>query len=275
MPVYEYKTSRLPTPADSNHQTTLVSGVEKNPLGGLGFAEALQRKEWLAWPTTVECEAMASMPANTGCSEILGNTSSQVCQPSLTQNHPAHWRWVMLLLSKEHSRSERCCNTIPEANFIISGLGVLLKSLNFTQVLAREQYVRLVMIIMKDSSHLLKQSQTLCHWTSRWFWSGVSLLFFNWGKQEGVSKDLSRGTEEGRILGLPYGATCSSPDTAGRGIGSKGNAWALEHLWIFRAYLGKILLLLGIGVFPSALQGLLRWKFSISIWSGLLKDTSC
>ena len=86
-PVYEHKTSRLPTPADSNHQTTLASGVEKNPLGGLGFAEALQRKEWLAWLTTVQCEAMASMPANTGCSEILGNTSSQACQPSLTLNH--------------------------------------------------------------------------------------------------------------------------------------------------------------------------------------------
>ena len=94
-------------------------------------------------------------------------------------------------------------------------------------------------------------------------------------KKEGA-KTCPGSQKKAESLDFPR-ATCSSPDTAGRGIGSKGNAWALEHLWIFRAYLGKILLLLGIGVFPSALQGLLRWKFSmaISIWSGLLKDTSC
>lgn len=84
-PVYEHKTSRFLTPADSNHQTTLVSGVEKNPLGGLGFAEALQRKEWLAWLTTVECEAMASMPANTGCSE---NTWKHFIPGLPTITHP-------------------------------------------------------------------------------------------------------------------------------------------------------------------------------------------
>ena len=46
-------------------------------------------------------------------------------------------------------------------------LQAILKSLNFIQVSAREQHARLMMIIMKDSSHLLKQSQTLCHWTSQ------------------------------------------------------------------------------------------------------------
>lgn len=275
--MYEHKTSRLPTPADSNHQTTLVSGVEKNSLGGLGFAEALQRKEWLAWPTTVECEAMASMPANTGCSEILGNTSSQVCQPSRTWNHPAHWRWVTLLLSKEHSRIERCCNTIPEANFIISGLGVLLKSLNFIQVSAREQHARLIMTIMKDSSHLLKQSQTLCPWTSQWFCQGFLCCSLTeeskeWGKTCPGSQN-----EKAESLDFPMGQPVSCLIPQAEELVPKENAWALEYLWIFRAYLGKILLLLGIGVFPSALQGLLRWKFSmaISIWFGLLKDTSC
>lgn len=37
-----------------------------------------------------------------------------------------------------------------------------------------------------------------------------------------MKKDLSRVTErEGRILGLPYGATCFLPNTTGRGTGSK------------------------------------------------------
>jgi hypothetical protein len=43
-----------------------LSGVDKHHLGGLGFAEALQRKERLAKPHTVECEAMPGCQAHTG-----------------------------------------------------------------------------------------------------------------------------------------------------------------------------------------------------------------
>lgn len=90
-------------------------------LGRPGCAEALQGEEWLAWPHTVECEAMDRVPANSGCSEISGSSASQACRPPLTRGHSTHQRESHHHYIKNETPETKGA-VIPKGNFIISDL---------------------------------------------------------------------------------------------------------------------------------------------------------
>lgn len=160
---------------------------------------------------------MDSVPANTGCSEIFGSSSSQACQPSLTQKPFCPPRGITSQLHKEHWRNKRCCNVTPKGNFIISDLirGPFREFKLFIKCLARQESVGLIMIIIKDSMYLLKKLHKHCGSINN-FSQEFPFLFSNWGKQNSSDERLAQHHRTGKQS--PWTSTwetCPSPFPAG------------------------------------------------------------